>query len=236
MTVQDKTYLEQLDKYYKKELKSYLTIELGITPDILTQFGASKLPLVMLQSTLTKCTRKVTGSRSAHELPRNIIETLPEQIKNPIFIIQERARKSIAVISNATDKNGNKILIAIRLNSTQGRNQINEVKSIYGKTNLKEYLQKHIDEGQLSIADSKKAEILSRVIGLQLPKALINSSYDKRIAPQSRKVNKERTQIPAFQEKNKPSVHKKLENFQKELNQNSRKEPKPAQKTETIRT
>ena len=108
MTVQDKTYLEQIDKYYKKELKSYLTIELGITPDILTQFGASKLPLVMLQSTLTKCTRKVTGSRSAHELPRNIIETLPEQIKNPIFIIQERARKSIAVISNATDKNGDR--------------------------------------------------------------------------------------------------------------------------------
>ncbi len=222
MTVQDKTYLEQIDKYYKKKLKSHDLVRLGKTPELLIQFGAPNLPIVIQQSTITKCIRKPTGSRSAHDLPR--------------ILIQDKNRNSISLISSMMDKKNCSILIAIRLNERRMEIQVNEVKSIYGKTNLKEYLQKHIDEGQLSIADSKKAEILSRVIGLQLPKALINSSYDKRIAPQSRKVNKERTQIPAFQEKNKPSVHKKLENFQKELNQNSRKEPKPAQKTETIRT
>ncbi len=151
-------------------------------------------------------------------------------------MIQDKSRNSISLISSMIDKKNCNILIAIRLNERRMEIQVNEVKSIYGKTSLKEYLEKHIAEDRLNVIDSKKAEILSRVIGLQLPKALINSSYDKRIAPQSRKVNKERTQIPAFQEKNKPSVHKKLENFQKELNQNSRKEPKPAQKTETIRT
>ena len=90
------------------------------------------------------------------------------------------------------DKKNCNILIAIRLNERRMEIQVNEVKSIYGKTSLKEYLEKHIAEDRLNVIDSKKAEILSRVIGLQLPKALINSSYDKRIAPQSRKVNKEK--------------------------------------------
>ncbi len=236
MTVQDKTYLEQIDKYYKKKLKSHDLVRLGKTPELLIQFGAPELPVVMRQNTITKCIRKPKGSRSAHDLPRSIIESLPEQIKNPIFLIQDKNRNTISLISSMTDKKNNHILIAIFLNAKHKEIQVNEVKSIYGKTSLKEYLQKHIEENQLNIMDTKKAELLSRVIGLQLPQALIASSYDKRIAPQSRKVNKERTQIPAFQEKNKPSVHKKLETFQKELNQNSRKEPKPVQKTETIRT
>lgn len=236
MTVQDKTYLEQIDKYYKKKLKSHDLVRLGKTPELLIQFGAPELPVVMRQNTITKCIRKPKGSRSAHDLPRSIIESLPEQIKNPIFLIQDKNRNTISLISSMTDKKNNHILIAIFLNAKHKEIQVNEVKSIYGKTSLKEYLQKHIEENQLNIIDTKKAELLSRVIGLQLPQALIASSYDKRIAPQGRKVNKERTQIPAFQEKNKPSVHKKLENFQKELNQNSRKGPKPVQKTETVRT
>lgn len=236
MTVQDKTYLEQIDKYYKKKLKSHDLVRLGKTPELLIQFGAPNLPIVIQQSTITKCIRKPTGSRSAHDLPRNIIESLPEQIRNPIFLIQDKNRNSISLISSMMDKKNCSILIAIRLNERRKEIQVNEVKSIYGKTSLKEYLEKHIAEDRLNVINSKKAERLSRVLGLQLPTTLIASSYDKRIAPQSRKVNKEKTQIPVFQEKNKPSVHKKLETFQKELNQNSRKEPKPVQKTETIRT
>lgn len=229
MTVQDKAYLEQIDKYYNKKLKPYCVIEMGMTPDILIKYGASQLPLIMLQSTITKCIRRHTGSRSAHELPRNIIETLPEQIGKPIFIIQDRSRESISIISDAEDKKGNKILIAIRLDTIQNKNRVNEIKSVYGKTSLKEYLQKHIEVNQLNIIDSKKAEMLSRVIGFQLPQALITSSYDRKIAHHSGKVNKEKRQDSDFQGKNKQSIHKKLENFQKKINQGNEKEHHPAQ-------
>ena len=55
---------------------------------------------------------------------------------------------------------------------------------------IKQILQKHMDKKQLHIIDNKRAEMLSRVIGLQLPKALINSSYKKRIPSENKKINK----------------------------------------------
>lgn len=193
MDTSQKTYLDQIDKYYNKKLKTYSVIELGMTPDILVKYGALELPMIMLQSTLTKCIRKATGSRSAHELPRSIIETLPDQIKNPIFLIQDKARKSIALISDVEDTNGHKILTAILLDAKQHANSVNEIKSVYGKTNLKEYLKKHMELNQLNIIDNKKAEMLSRVLGLQLPMALITSNFEINISLESGEVN------PGFQ-------------------------------------
>lgn len=122
-------------------------------------------------------------------MPRDIIEKLPEQIEKPIFLIQDKERGSIAIIADSCDKNGNNILVAIKLNESKEAIKVNAIKSIYGKTNLKEYLQKHIELQQLHIIDNKKAEILSRVIGFQLPQALIASSYNKKISLQKGNVN-----------------------------------------------
>ena len=169
-------YLDQIDAYYSGQLSSHEVIEMGITPNILQEYGASELPLVMQQSTLTKCVRKATGSRSAHELTRDTIEKLPDQIHNPIFLIRDRNRNSIALISDVKDKNNNNILIAIRLNEKRKTVQVNEIKSVYGKTRLKEYLLKNLEAKQLHIINKNKAENLSRVLGLQLPTTLIDFS------------------------------------------------------------
>lgn len=185
------TYLNQINDYYNRSLSSHVLIELGSTPGYLINYGVPDLPLVIKQSTLTKCVRKSTGSRSAHELSRDIIEQLPEQIENPIFLITEKERNSIALISDTEDKMGDKILTAILLNTELNANKVNEIKSVYGKTNLKEFLQKHMNKNQLHVIDNEKAERLSRVIGLQLPKALITSSYIKTIPSVNEKVNKE---------------------------------------------
>lgn len=185
------TYLNQINNYYNRSLSSHVLIELGSTPEYLFDYGVPDLPLVMQQSTLTKCIRKTTGSRSAHNLSRNIIEQLPEQIENPIFLIQDKERNSIALICDAKDQNANNILIAIKLNEKRKEIQVNEIKSIYGKTSLKEYICKHMGLKQLNVIDNKKAEILSRVLGLQLPTTLIASSYIKTIPSVNEKVNKE---------------------------------------------
>lgn len=206
MNSADKSYLEQIDKYYSRKLSSNDLITLGTTPEILVMFGASVLPLVMQQSTLTKCVRKNTGSRSAHELPRSVIETLPEQIRNPVFLIQDKERNSIALICDTKDRHDNNILIAIRLNERRKEIQVNEIKSIYGKTSLKEYLYKHMKLGQLNVIDNKKAGIISRVLGLQLPTTLINSNFNKSIALVPPKVNMQ----------NK-SVIQSLHKYQKEI-------------------
>ena len=183
------SYLEQIDKYYNHKLRSFDLIHIGTTPDTLVRYGAERLPLIMQQSILTKCIRQHTGNRSAHELTRDIIENLPEQIENPIFLIQDKSRESIAIITDTQDKNGNNILIAIKLNDSKDAIKVNSIKSIYGKTNLKEYLQKHSELEQLHIIDNKKAEMLSRLVGFQLPQALIASSYNKKISSAEENVN-----------------------------------------------
>lgn len=123
-------YLKQIDAYYSKQLSSHAIIELGMTPKSLQELGAPALPLIIQQSTVTKCIRKSTGSRSAHELSRDIIEKLPEQINSPIFL----------------------------------------------------------EKKQLCIVDDKKAERLSRIVGLQLPMAETTFDCKKNIAPHANSV------------------------------------------------
>ncbi|MCM1386446.1 MAG: hypothetical protein NC231_03900 [Bacillus sp. (in: Bacteria)] len=205
MTKDKQTYLEQIEKYYKHNLSRFDLIHIGMTPDIMIAYGAGKLPLMIQQSTLTKCTRMQTGSRSAHELHRNIIETIPEQIQRPIFLIQDKERNSIVLITDAKDKKNNNILIAIKLNERKNAMLVNEIKSIYGKANLKEYLLKHNRLNQLHVIDNRKAERLSRLVGFQLPQALIASSYNENIPLKSLKVN------------DKISVHNKLKQYKKEI-------------------
>lgn len=205
----NRSYLEQIEKYYNHTLKSFDLIYMGKTPEVLISFGASNIPLVMQQSTLTKCVRKRTGSRSAHELSRSIIETLPEQIANPIFLIEDKERGSLVTISDAKDKAENNILVAIKLAETKNAMNVNLIKSVYGKTNLKEYLIKHDKAGNLHIIDNQKAEKISRVIGLQLSKASILFGYEKKISYSGVNVN------------TKFSVHERLEKYKQEVNKNN---------------
>lgn len=199
------SYLEQIDKYYSHKLGRFDFIYIGSTPDTLVRYGAERLPIIMQQSILTKCIRQHTGSRSAHELTRDIIENLPEQIENPIFLIQDKTRESIAIIADTKDKNGSNILIAIKLNESRDTIKVNAIKSIYGKTNLKEYLQKHSELEQLHIIDNKKAEMLSRLVGFQLPQALIASSYNKKISSAEENVNNKDSLLDRL-EKNKNKI------------------------------
>lgn len=199
-------YAAQIEAYYSKTLPTYKLIRLGGTPEILKVYGAPDLPVVMLQSTLTKCIRQETGSRSAHNLPRNVIETLPEQIEHPIFLIRDTGRNSFALITDAVDREGRQILIALRLDTRQNSVNVNEIKSVYGRSNLKEYLQRCAKENRLIVTDMKKAEKLSRVIGLQLPKALTAFSYEHNLPRLQQNVkpqNMRQSVIDRLQDKQK---------------------------------
>lgn len=203
-------YAAQIEAYYSRTLPTYKLIRLGGTPEILKAYGAPDLPIVMRQSTLTKCIRQETGSRSAHNLPRNVIETLPEQIGNPIFLIRDARRNSFALITDAVDQEGRQILIALRLDTRQNSVNVNEIKSMYGRSSLREYLQRCAQENKLVVTDMKKAEKLSRVIGLQLPKALTAISYE---------YNLPRPQQNVKSQNERQSVINNLHDKQKQLTQ-----------------
>ncbi|MBO5093175.1 MAG: hypothetical protein J6C33_02325 [Lachnospiraceae bacterium] len=185
-------YLEQIDKFYKGKLKSFQIIELGNTPDIIVNIGAKKLPLVMKQSNLRKCIREPRGSRSAHQIDREFIENLPAQIENPVLLTKDENRNSIVLISDYKDKNGFYTLIAVQREQIVNGKLVNEIKSIYGKEHLKEYLLKPEIRNELKIIDNKIAKELFRVIGLQLPKALTTLDYKTTIHKETAHVKPEK--------------------------------------------
>lgn len=119
---------------------------------------------------------------------------------------------SIAIISDAIDKDNNKILIAIKLKETRKEIQVNEIKSVYGKTNLREYLIKNADKNQVNIINKKKAEKLSRVLGLQLPTTLIASSYNKNVSLKEDKVNDQNSIYVKLQQ-NKEKIRNQNNSF-----------------------
>lgn len=182
-------YREQIDKFYRGTLNKYDVIFLGYPSERLVEIGFKKLPIIMKQSTLKKCIREARGSRSAHELGRDLIENIPGQMKRPIFAINDTERGSIALIVDSQDQKGNNLLIAVKLDVKVQFCQANEIKSIYGKEHMKEYLQNHMEKKQLIVMDKTKAETLSRFIGFQLPKTLINFDYIDSIVSKEQQVN-----------------------------------------------
>lgn len=195
-------YLKQVEAYYRGSMPSYKVIQVGKTPDILRQYGAEALPVVVKQRTLNKSTREKRGSRSAHELSRDKIEGLPAYLENPVFLVEEKKRSAIAIITGSQDRDGNYILVALEMGAKVNEKRANEVKSIYGKVNLKEYLEKHLQENEVHLINKNEAEKIYRVTGFQLPQAFISFDYINNIAQPGSIVNptKQDSTAPGKQE------------------------------------
>lgn len=188
MNTIDKNYLETIDQYYNRKLKSYQIVTIGNTPEYLQKLGADALPIIIKQSTLSKCIRKPRGSRSAHELERKMIESLPEQIKKPILVVEEKQRHSFALISDYRDKDEKNMLVAIKMNVTVQNIAVNEVTSFYGRQNLEAYIGKH-PASEIHIIDNKKAKELASLLRLQLPTTLQVLDYEDMVSQEKLNVN-----------------------------------------------
>lgn len=188
MNTKDTLYLEQVDAYYNKKLKSNVIITVSDTPEYLQKLGLNDIPIIMKQKTLQKCIRKPHGSISAHELDRKMIESLPKQIRNPILVIEEKERNSFALISDYKDKAGNNMLVALEMNVTYNNISVNEVKSFYGRNNLDIYIKKHVPS-EIHVIDNKKARQLASLLRLQLPTPSQVSDYMDKLPQQKENVN-----------------------------------------------
>lgn len=175
-------YLDQIDQFYRRSLPSNREIVvLRYTPKYLIRLGAKQLPIVIKQSILNKCIRHPKGSRSAHNLSRDIIEGIPGEVKNPIIVVKDKERNTLVLICQGVDQEGNNLLIALQLNNLLYGNEINEIKSIYGKKHLLEYLKRQ-NVMDIYIIDKEKVNTLSPSIGFRLPKPPTDIDYVNNIS------------------------------------------------------
>lgn len=166
------SYKIQIDKFYKGKLNRHDVISVAKTPEALLNFGAEQLPIILKQSILKKVIKVSNDAKSmsAHGISKELILNIPVLLETPVFIVNEFERQSLALISDIQDQNGFPLLIAIKLNSNVNDYDCNEIKSMYGKENLKAYLMKQKIEN-VTIVDMKRAKQLSRLARLQLPAA-----------------------------------------------------------------
>lgn len=180
-------FLSQIDKFYSGKMPSNEVIQVGKTPRYLEALGVKELPVLLKQKTLNKCIREAKGSKSAHNLSRDLIEQMPDHLEKPVFEVNEMERNSYALISDTVDQDGKPMLLAVKLGSNIHGMEVHEISSYYGRSNINDYLLK---KNEVFICDMKRAKNLSRILRLQLPTAWKVLDYNNNVSRMDLNVNK----------------------------------------------
>ena len=181
----DYSFSEQVNKYLSGNMKIYETLSLGETPNVLRLVGATGHTLIVPQNVIKNCMLDETGKAkrhfSGHNLSEKIIKQIPEQIRNPIMIIEGHYANTIVVITELEDKDSDKIIVPISMNiKGPGNSAVNKITSIYGKDDIGKYLVNH--QNQLLAYNKEKTDKLCGDIGVQFPKLDTAICFDSSIA------------------------------------------------------
>ncbi|MDW6094066.1 PLxRFG domain-containing protein [Vibrio rhizosphaerae] len=139
------------------------------TPDVLKHVGMPELPIYISRDIVRKATN---GVKRNHDLDLSVIEELPNLLSDPIAVFRPKNQDMAAqggknILVEATNKSGNRVVVAIHGNTQEHRFVVNRVASVYGKES--EQFQGWINNGLLEYIKSKNPDWL-RLQGLQLPK------------------------------------------------------------------
>lgn len=146
------------------------------TPAALVDRGIPDLPMYMnaahiRENILNEAEARAKGLPADerihyHGLGKDLFLQAVDAMDGPIEVFQWRKNpynhygpKDYLVITQVTDQNGNRVVVPIVINSTANANNayidVNEIKSIYGKDGLEEYLSRYTAD-QISFQGKKK--------------------------------------------------------------------------------
>lgn len=186
----DVHFAEQVDKFVEGKTKIYETLSLGATPNVLYLVGANANELTIKQNVLKNSllddSLKLNGHFSGHNIPVETIKKLPDQLRNPILILQGHYPNTVVAVTELKNKDNNRIIVPIALDLKSVDNIVNKVSSIYGKDNINKYISHHQD--QILAYNKEKTDRLHKDIGLQLPKLNTVICFDNSIAYTTKNV------------------------------------------------
>ena len=181
-----KKFSEQLNEHLYGRWNKRELFELGNTPEILKQLGVASLPLKVSSNVIDKA---LTGK---HKVIANILSRLPIYLSEPVAVFRSKTHpdNSLVVLTEVVDKNNKPVIVSIRLSfESQHGVLIHNISSIYGKDNMQTIQGWFAND--LMWADKRKASILLRRVGLQLPKVRLDNAgfTNKRISRNDTAVN-----------------------------------------------
>jgi len=141
-------------------------IFLGMTPQIYEDLSLQRLPVTITVEQLSSTIHagKSIESGNPHALTEDILRQIPEQLKNPLCIIQDTENETdIITVLSVAGKDNNEMIIPLRFSQKGNLNRaeidINLVKSAIASANGLEYwLKQAADDKRLLYFDNKKTE------------------------------------------------------------------------------
>jgi len=196
------SFIENLNAYIANPKNRHKPISVGETPNSLLAIGAKQLPMVMNPSDADKClgTREATRHRNSHNLSVEELGSLPGLLANPVMMFKDPKTSYITVVTDRFDKDGNPFVIGVELNLSKDWGAVNRIASIYGRERaienfiakngkeVKGFIPRMIEEGNLLAVNIEKALNFLRPAGQQLPEGSEVMSFDNSIAHSLRSV------------------------------------------------
>ena len=160
---ENNVYKKQLDKYFGGTMPSHEVINVCSTPNVLKLLGSTAKKVVLNQKDLENAVAESkSGSKShteGHDISKEEIYKLSEALRNPIMILKgnKRNQNSVVLITDLTNKDGEKVFVPIALDRQNGK--ISNISSLYGKKNLSKYISEHLSD--ILAVNKEKAGMLA---------------------------------------------------------------------------
>lgn len=161
---------EQVDSVLNGNYKdTHITI-LEETPEIFRKIGVKNKPFLMTAKHVYLVINekgKYAGVReNYHNLGKETFLQIPQLLQSPIMVFKNHnmANEIIAIV-NAVDKDKNPVIVPIKIDAKGSKNYIlidaNLIKSIYGKNNLQNYINKNVRPEDILLIQNKKIRSLN---------------------------------------------------------------------------
>lgn len=144
------------------------------TPQVLVENGVKDLPMYenpshIRKNILTKEEAQKLGLATSirnhyHGLGKELYIKIINSLDSPRVIFKNKNNKDYLILTTVKDKNNNNIIVPIELETVTDINKLriytNRIKSVYGKTNLNNYIKKNINQNEfVKIYEQKKNKV-----------------------------------------------------------------------------
>ncbi|WAC18828.1 hypothetical protein OVA24_16480 [Luteolibacter sp. SL250] len=138
-------------------------VGMGPTPEVLRAVGANPLLLSMPPSVVAK---SIGGK---HDLSPDLFKQVITSLHDPVFVFESETVPDALTVILDLKHQGDNVLVAVHLDQPRQQHKVNNVASVYAKTNP-QALAQWMKNGMLRYTHTQKGRDLFRSRGLQLPK------------------------------------------------------------------
>lgn len=198
--MEETTFSESLEKLLTgDQITASKPLIVGRTPNSLVISGASAdMNLTITKKVIDKAMRpenrneegKLVGS-TGHGLSKELMKQSLFALKCPLLVFRGSRDQSLLVITEIRDDKDRTIVVAVDLERQEGFEQVNSIRSTYGRDNLERFIEESIKGGRLVAVNKEKTDEMLRSIEKSYLKENTFVSFDNTIAFSLKNVNQQ---------------------------------------------